>query len=282
MYFNLLAVVYIGYMQPFIDRKKNHIELFNEGLVYQMTIMLTIFTDHCPDPEMRYNIGWLCILCVVMNVLINFGLIFKDTFIMNYLIIRKYVLRCNYRRNRKIEHAKAEAKVVYEKQQREEQMTPIQKMADDSGLMHTAKKFLDTKVNIMEIKIEEVDSVPYKQKMAFKQHHGVHVAKLEIYYQNMVVKAFNLHRQFLFAEMFKFCINNFYNQQAQLERLNNSFLFEEEKSRFFYNYQAMNILKQSFNEVNLRVPPYRNLSINEQFKIFFNKSITACKFEDVK
>ena len=98
MYFNLAAVVYIGYMKPFIDRKKNNIELFNEGLVYQMTIMLTVFTDHCPDPEMRYNIGWLCILCVVSNVLINFGLIFKDTFMMNFLIIRKYVFRFIYRR----------------------------------------------------------------------------------------------------------------------------------------------------------------------------------------
>ena len=97
LYFNLFSVIYIGNFRPFNFRKKNKIELFNEGVIYALTATLTIFTDFCPEVNMRYNTGWMCVGCMVFNVVINFGIMTFDTFLINFKICRKYFIRYVFR-----------------------------------------------------------------------------------------------------------------------------------------------------------------------------------------
>ena len=68
---NMLIMIYIGNNKPFKELLSNRDELFFEFLVGNITILLFTFSDFCPDPLMKYNVGW------AYNGLIMSGVIYK-------------------------------------------------------------------------------------------------------------------------------------------------------------------------------------------------------------
>lgn len=60
-YMNLAIFVYIGNQGVFKDKSFYKVVLFNETCIFHLTIMMTIFTDFCPDPYDQYFLGWFFI-----------------------------------------------------------------------------------------------------------------------------------------------------------------------------------------------------------------------------
>jgi hypothetical protein len=55
-----------------------------------LTIIVTVFTDFCPKPEARYNIGWGYIILNVINILYRFSALISSIFRRGRLYLIKY------------------------------------------------------------------------------------------------------------------------------------------------------------------------------------------------
>ena len=61
-----------------------------------ITILMTLFTDFCDDIEMRYNVGWVFISLILINLIANFGMMLYEQIRIQKLIIIKYYRRIAY------------------------------------------------------------------------------------------------------------------------------------------------------------------------------------------
>lgn len=55
--------------------------------------MCYLFTDFVPDSTLRYDIGWLYIGIVIINLMCNFLLLFGNTIKSFKLLVRKIVFK---------------------------------------------------------------------------------------------------------------------------------------------------------------------------------------------
>ena len=54
----LFFVMYVGYFVPFSPRKLQRDEQINGVLLLLNSLLMPLFTDFVPDPEVRYKLGW--------------------------------------------------------------------------------------------------------------------------------------------------------------------------------------------------------------------------------
>jgi len=69
MLMNNLILIYVGNFRPFKKETMNRDELISEYLLGNTTILLFTFTDYCPEPEMKYIMGWAYITFVLIAVM---------------------------------------------------------------------------------------------------------------------------------------------------------------------------------------------------------------------
>ena len=85
---NVLIFIYIGIVEPFNKRGHNRNELVNEFMIVMITDVLFIFTDFCPDLELKYNVGWAYIFVMVMCICFNGYFILKGIYNSLYLLFK--------------------------------------------------------------------------------------------------------------------------------------------------------------------------------------------------
>lgn len=93
LYINLFVMIYVGNVRPFKTAKMNRDELVNEGLIYLLTIILTVFTDFCPLAESRYSIGWGYVALNVINIAYRVSGVIKAAVRRLRLYYIKYKIR---------------------------------------------------------------------------------------------------------------------------------------------------------------------------------------------
>ena len=64
-------LAYLLHTKPFISSTDNNIEIFNEGCFYVATLALLHFTDFEESIDHREKMGWLTIMMMVLNFLVN-------------------------------------------------------------------------------------------------------------------------------------------------------------------------------------------------------------------
>ena len=97
MKMNLLHSIYIVYFEPFDTKQQNWIEFYNEALIVTITICMCCFTQMVRVPEPKQTVGWYIIFLFLISLVINIGIMIKNTYRRPYLKCRKkYAL---YRRN---------------------------------------------------------------------------------------------------------------------------------------------------------------------------------------
>lgn len=69
MYVNLANFLYIGQLQPLHTKKMNKELLLEEFVVCILTYNLVYFTDFCPNPIYRYDLGWIMIVVLTAFIL---------------------------------------------------------------------------------------------------------------------------------------------------------------------------------------------------------------------
>lgn len=89
IYYNLFTVIFVGYLKPFYKREMNTIEFMNETLLCVYTIILSVFTNYCPDFDMKYELGFYATGFIVAIFGINM-------FPMARPYLRKAKLYCMY------------------------------------------------------------------------------------------------------------------------------------------------------------------------------------------
>lgn len=107
-YMNLLIFVFVGNQDIFKDKKFHMSVIFNETCIFHLTILMSLFTDFCPDPLNQYRLGWIFIVEFLVFLSYNLWLMLKPTL---YFLARKIKLYALRYYNRRI---KAKAKMARE------------------------------------------------------------------------------------------------------------------------------------------------------------------------
>ena len=72
---SLLMVAFISRCKPMQEKINNFLEILNESTFLTLTYLNFLFTDFVSDIDMRYNIGWIFLGVLGLNVVINFAVI---------------------------------------------------------------------------------------------------------------------------------------------------------------------------------------------------------------
>jgi hypothetical protein len=77
-----LSLVVIGYLVTVLPMRKNHhnlLAIYNEIFVYVGCLLMIVFTEYTPDPETRYELGYVFIYWIASVLLaVNFTVLFYD------------------------------------------------------------------------------------------------------------------------------------------------------------------------------------------------------------
>ena len=101
---NYVILCYQAIIKPLKSIKANRLELFNEYLIFSMTVMLTTFTEFVDNNQQRYDMGQIQIYILAIYILTNLLFILKDIVHSLSLFYQKY--RTIKDRNDKIVHIK--------------------------------------------------------------------------------------------------------------------------------------------------------------------------------
>ena len=89
-FLNLSSLIYLGQNQPWDNRFKNRMEMFNEWTVFQCSMLMMTFSPYVAEIEMQSFMGWAMIGTIVINSLINVMVIVFIGGRGVYLIVVKY------------------------------------------------------------------------------------------------------------------------------------------------------------------------------------------------
>ena len=94
------AVIIIGNVEPFQSNNKSRSEIFNEVTLMVIMYSIICFSPLVPDVEVRFQLGYICIIAISLHFLVNFIQILVQSFStirMNF--IKKYAKR-QYKKQR--------------------------------------------------------------------------------------------------------------------------------------------------------------------------------------
>ena len=74
----IFQIIYLILGQPFQDPALTKLELFNEFTLLASLYHIFFFTNYFDDAEMKFNIGWSCIIVIMINVSVNFYAMIKN------------------------------------------------------------------------------------------------------------------------------------------------------------------------------------------------------------
>jgi hypothetical protein len=68
---SLLVLCYLLHVRPFSDRSISLLEIFNEICIYLVAFPVLMFKDITDNTITNYNLGWMIVFCVLVNILVN-------------------------------------------------------------------------------------------------------------------------------------------------------------------------------------------------------------------
>jgi len=90
LYMNLFNNIYIQGVKPMKSLVLNKLEIYNDILVFYVTLHFFFFTDLVPDLETQYLYGYSCICLVGLGIFFDLLYIFGKNFLILRLILIKY------------------------------------------------------------------------------------------------------------------------------------------------------------------------------------------------
>lgn len=89
---NLLMLIYTGYFCAYVGRLRNRMNLFNETSIVCISWHLMFFAneDYLPDSSMQFNMGYSMALCIGINLVVNYAVIFYFGCLSIGLVCLKY------------------------------------------------------------------------------------------------------------------------------------------------------------------------------------------------
>ena len=66
-----LIIMYQGMVRPYDLKMQNRLEMFNEVMIMLNCYFLFLFSEFLPDPEVRYQMGWVNIGMLSIMILVN-------------------------------------------------------------------------------------------------------------------------------------------------------------------------------------------------------------------
>ena len=72
---SLLMLAFISMWMPMQEKINNYLEIMNESTFLILTYLNFLFTDFVANIDMRYNVGWIFLGVLGLNVGINFVVI---------------------------------------------------------------------------------------------------------------------------------------------------------------------------------------------------------------
>jgi hypothetical protein len=99
--------IYIGNYRPLITRQQNRLEIFNEMIVMMSTYTMFCYTDHNPNLNWQYRVGWFSVglvcLSIAVNVCLMFLVITRNSYLVLVKVKRLLYHKINKRKDRSIE-----------------------------------------------------------------------------------------------------------------------------------------------------------------------------------
>ncbi len=77
-------LIYLITVRPYIEKRLNRIEIYNELTVLFCSWHLFLYTELVPDALMCYYLGWSIVLFTLLNLVINIGIVI----VMNLLELK--------------------------------------------------------------------------------------------------------------------------------------------------------------------------------------------------
>ena len=71
----MFTVAYTVKVQPFVDSKMNYLDIFNECTIMFMAYATIPYSDYLLAPHFKYQIGWIVIGGLCLNLGVNVGFI---------------------------------------------------------------------------------------------------------------------------------------------------------------------------------------------------------------
>ena len=73
MLLNNFNIIYMGLVEPYVEKKQLSIELANAWMLNMCAYTLLLMSDLMGTPLQEINVGWALIACIGVIFLINFG-----------------------------------------------------------------------------------------------------------------------------------------------------------------------------------------------------------------
>ena len=79
LFLTLIVIAYMLHVKPFAEPSMNKQEIINETSVLVASYLLYLYTEYVSDAEMRYNLGWVHVGILGINLLINLSIMARVT-----------------------------------------------------------------------------------------------------------------------------------------------------------------------------------------------------------
>ncbi len=73
---SIIVLVYLIHSRPFEDPLMNRLEIFNELSIMVVSYASLVFTGITENEEIMYQTGWVVIIAILINILVNMGVLF--------------------------------------------------------------------------------------------------------------------------------------------------------------------------------------------------------------
>lgn len=90
MFFHICVLVYNGQVMPFKDKTYYFWQQFNEVFVFWTILVMMTFADMTQDTYAENIMGWVLIMIISLNLVLNFGYIIGHAMVLN---CRKYRIK---------------------------------------------------------------------------------------------------------------------------------------------------------------------------------------------
>ena len=92
-YLNLSMLIYVAHYKPFSSRFRNRVEVVNEVFITLATFHFMLFTDFTKDVSTQFKIGWSLAAFIILHIMFNLGIVFKQMLNKLKLFFLKYYYR---------------------------------------------------------------------------------------------------------------------------------------------------------------------------------------------
>ena len=55
----MFMVMFVSILKPFSTKQLNHLEMFNETMIFYLMLFSSMFSDITADYSFKYKIGWV-------------------------------------------------------------------------------------------------------------------------------------------------------------------------------------------------------------------------------